>query len=176
MPNLLLLLTIGGLLLVPPRSIFADTPRGSHHFKEPFLVIYQIGADPTMTDPKYNLPFGLVVAVWNDGWIVRAKNKHLVGKQYVEGYATPKGLQQFVDEVKSPAILATPDKTTIGVDDPFRVIKVYDGTKRHEWIWDPPEKKGIPFKIESQAWSLSLEKTNPAPSKDWSLKQYWQDN
>jgi hypothetical protein len=168
-------LIISGLFVLFPGPIFADPARGSHHFKEPFFVIYQIGADPTMTDPKYNCPFGLVAAVWDDGWVVRAKDKHLVGKQYIEGYATSKGLRAFVAEVTSTTILATPNKTTVGMDDPFRVIKIYEGSKKHEWI-HLPEWKGMPFMIEARAWALPLEKTDPAPPKDWSLRPYSQDD
>jgi hypothetical protein len=106
------------------------------------------------------------------GWVIRPKNKRLVGQAYVEGYAREKELKDFLNLVASPRNLATPDMFAVAIDSPSRTITLRYGNKKHEWTRTIPDDQSMLNDIENRTWSLPLQKSNQAPLKDWDQKQF----
>jgi hypothetical protein len=169
--NLIYRLIVSLLFVFFSGGAFADTSKDPQHLRKPFLVIWQQGGEPN-GDPKLDTPWGLVGAVWEDGWVIRAKNKNLVGQTYVEGYAREKEFKDFLHLVASPRNIATPDIFAVTVDAPSLSITLWYGNKKHEWTRSIPGDQGMFNDIETRTWGLPLEKSAPAPSKDWDQKQF----
>jgi len=79
----------------------------------PFLFIYRTSGYPALNQKP---PCGLVIAIWQDGKIVRAKSAAKVGRPHLEGKLTTEQLRRLLVIIEQSGALSCRAKQYVIID------------------------------------------------------------
>lgn len=135
----------------------------------PFVFIY--------VTPAYSeeiQPGGVLLAIWKDGKIIRAKTEADLGKSYIKGRLTGDQLMQVRRILAKSGVLQTPRSGGLIVDARAEWLVVRWGRTVRAWTQNPdfdatPEKTTKPRMNTTKLQLLSIvpEESAPEPSEAW---------
>ncbi len=126
---------------------------------------------------------GLLVAVWNDGRILRAKSDADIGKSYLRGTLTPQQLHEVRDALGKSKVLSSHQAGGLIVDAMSEWLFVRWGDAVQYWSHSPgykntnnaPESDVRITKLHQQLMTLPLHNPTANPPGDPWIPPQWRE-